>query len=134
MDHPVERFELPFPVPETMHPYAGVFMHPPQDGGGSAPMAFEIKHMNSLGRHLERLGFRQVAEPLDRYEVPQSGDPHPDNPGAWVPVTRPPRAPAPEMAVVEQAITMANSMMSPADRKRLGAALGFGDQEEDTDG
>ncbi|QIX48945.1 MULTISPECIES: hypothetical protein [Rhodococcus] len=75
--------ELQKALPPGMHPYAYVFMHPPTNGEGSPVATFEPDEINSLARHIERLGFRLVEEPLDRYNPPITGPIHPHNPGQW---------------------------------------------------
>ncbi|OZC55956.1 hypothetical protein CH276_28020 [Rhodococcus sp. 06-470-2] len=100
-------------MPEGMHPLAHVFMHPPSNGEDSPPMVFEPDTMNSLGRHLERLGFAQVRESLDRYDPPKAGPIHPHNPGKWTAKSRP----EPTVAVDPLAQAKAKvDALSPADR------------------
>lgn len=81
--------ELQKALPEGMHPYAYVFMHPPTNGPMSAVATFEPGEINSLAGHIERLGFRPVEEPLDRYDPPITGPIHPHNPGQWNSKKRP---------------------------------------------
>lgn len=87
--------ELHEAFPANMHPFAYVFMHPTMQ---NAIPKFEPDEMNDLGRHLERLGFRPVADCLDRYEPPVSGPVHPHNQGRWVPKTKPRAKPLPTVA------------------------------------
>ncbi|MBH0121568.1 hypothetical protein I0Q12_19455 [Rhodococcus sp. CX] len=81
--------ELQTALPPEMHPYAYVFMHPPTNGEMSPVATLEPDEMNSLARHIERLGFRPVEESLDRYDPPASGPIHPHNPGQWRSKKRP---------------------------------------------
>lgn len=81
--------ELQAALPPGMHQYAFLFMHPPTDGPGSPVPSLSVKEINSLATHVERQGFRQVEEPLDRYDPPQYGPIHPDNPGQWRSKTSP---------------------------------------------
>ena len=87
--------ELHEAIPADMHPYAYAFMHPTMRN--VAPK-FEPDEMNDLARHLERLGFRPVADCLDRYDPPDSGGVHPHNPGKWVSKDRPRPKPLPTAA------------------------------------
>ncbi|MDV8022256.1 hypothetical protein [Rhodococcus sp. IEGM 1330] len=101
---------------EGLHPLAWVFMHPASHGEDSPPMKFEPDQMNSLGRHLERLGFEQVRESLDRYDPPKSGPIHPHNPGKWTAKTRP------EPTVTADPLAQARAKLdelTPADRAAL---------------
>ena len=81
--------ELQRALPEGMHPYAYVFMPPPTNGEMSPAATFEPDEINSLARHIERLGFRPVEESRDRYDPPITGPIHPHNPGQWNSTKRP---------------------------------------------
>ncbi|MCY0650616.1 phage gene 29 protein family protein, partial [Klebsiella pneumoniae] len=62
--------ELHEALPAGMHPFAYVFMHPTMQ---NALPKFEPEEMNDLGRHLELLGFRPVADCMIRYDPSASG-------------------------------------------------------------
>lgn len=109
--------ELLAAIPPDMHPYAYVFMHPSMEG---VTPKFEPDEMNALGRHLERLGFRPVAEQLDRYEPPKSGPIHPHNPGKWIPKSRPRSAAAPTVA---ERFVAAIGQLPEGDRTEVLASL-----------
>ncbi|ROZ49391.1 hypothetical protein EEB13_05565 [Rhodococcus sp. WS3] len=87
--------ELHEALPPDMHPYAYAFMHPTMQN--TSPK-FEPDEMNDLGRHLEQLGFRPVADCLIRYEPPVSGPVHPHNPSTWVPKGQARKRPLPTVA------------------------------------
>ncbi|MFF1946901.1 hypothetical protein ACFVWF_32710 [Rhodococcus qingshengii] len=87
--------ELHEALPADMHPYAYVFMHPTMQ---NTEPKFEPDEMNDLAVHLEKLGFRPVADCMIRYEPPASGPVHPHNPSKWVPKTKPRAKPLPTVA------------------------------------
>ena len=87
--------ELHEAIPPDMHPYAYVFMHPPMQA--TLPK-FEPDEMNDLGKHLELLGFRPVADCQLRYDPPTEGGVHPHNPGKWTSKKKPRPTPLPTAA------------------------------------
>lgn len=131
----MEIDEVVAALPEGMHRFAYLFLHPPSNGEGSPAITFEPDQMNSLAEHLERHGYERVREPKDRYQRPPTGPIHPHNPGRWVSKSRPvPKTAAATPSPIDDVIaTLAG--LSPHDRAEvLAATTGVAVIAEDTEG
>lgn len=118
--------ELHEAFPAGMHPFAYVFMHPTMQ---NAVPKFEPEEMNDLGRHLELLGFRPVADCMIRYDPPASGPVHPHNQGKWVPKNKPRAKPLPTVA---DRLVAQLDQLSEEDRAHVVARMVAEQPEEQT--